>query len=76
MMTYDPKVCFTCKQCKKCFVRDFKLFSEKDKKCSHCDVLWCCAAITPESKLKEECLDTIATFYDKSIDPSQSFFSL
>jgi hypothetical protein len=76
LMTYDPKVRFTCKVCKKCFVRDFKLFSEKDRFCSQCNVVWCCAAVTPESKLKEECLSTIDTFFDKSIDPKQSYFSL
>ena len=75
-MTYKPKIRFTCKQCKKCFVRDFKLFSEKDKKCGHCNTVWCQPAVTPESRLKEECLAIADGFFEKSVDPKQGFYTL
>ena len=38
IMEYSTNVRFTCKCCKKCFIRDFSLFSEKDKYCGQCNV--------------------------------------
>ena len=74
-MGYDVKVRFVCKQCKKCFIRDFALFSEADKCCGQCGVLWCMPAVTPESAAREEAVQTLKGFYEKAIDSNQTFFN-
>ena len=43
---HGQHVKFTCKTCRKCFERDFKLFSDDDKFCDHCKSPWVMPGIT------------------------------
>ncbi len=72
---FEPELRFTCKSCKKCFVRDFKLFSERDKKCDFCKKLWCLPAITPESKLFEECSYTFDELLKQLLNQDHDYFN-
>ena len=76
LMGYEPKVKFACKVCKKCFTRDFALFSEKDKYCSHCDTKWCMPAITPESKLEGETCASMDAMFTKCLSSNSQFYEL
>lgn len=44
---HSTRLRFTCKNCRKCFDRDFSLFPLNDKKCDFCGNLWSLPAITP-----------------------------
>jgi uncharacterized CHY-type Zn-finger protein len=40
-MAFSKIIRMTCKSCTRCFDRDLTLFTEGDKCCSNCGVLWC-----------------------------------
>ena len=65
---------FTCKNCRKRFDRDFRMFSEKDKFCNFCNVQWCLPAVTPESKHYFECKDILREHLTKVLDPKSTFW--
>lgn len=71
---YATEIRFCCKQCKTCFLRKFKFFSEADKKCSVCDVLWVMPAVTPESKLINESMDLLQGYMDEIVDSDNEYF--
>ena len=65
---------FMCKVCKKCFDRDFQLFSEKDKTCNYCGVCWCLPGVTPESKAYFVSRDILSNFLTEILDPAHPAF--
>ena len=71
---FEPTLRFTCKGCRKCFVRDFKLFSERDKACDFCKAVWCKPAETPESKLYNESNFTFDEFLKGLVDVNNSLY--
>jgi len=72
---FKPVLKFTCKSCKKSFSRDFKLFTEMDKRCNFCDVVWVLPGITPESKIYEESLAAIDASLAAQVDPANPYFN-
>ena len=50
------------------------MFSEGDKKCSVCGVLWVLPAVTPESKLIQESMDLIKSYMDEIVDSNNDYF--
>jgi len=62
---------YTCKQCKKCFSRDFRLFSEADKHCNFCNNKWVLPGITPESKIYDESMAVIDASLAQVVDATQ-----
>eukprot|EP01035_Chromulina_nebulosa_P018970 gene18970-24781_t len=65
---------FVCKSCRKCFDRDFTIFPDSDMKCDFCHNLWCLPAITPESKIYEECNFMLDQYFQAMLDETNEFF--
>ncbi len=65
----------TCKTCRKCFNRDFTLFSEMDKFCSYCKEQWVLPGITPESKVIEEISYILENNFYDILNPQQEFYT-
>ena len=65
---YCTRMRFTCKECHKCFNRNFQLFSEKDKYCDFCNTQYVMPGITPESKIVEETTHILDACFDEIID--------
>ena len=75
LFQHSSKIKFMCKNCKKCFFRDFKLFSASDKLCNYCRICWVIPAETPESKIVQETTIVLDSFLEEVLDPSQQFFN-
>lgn len=70
----NMKMC--CKACKKVFMIDFLLFSDKDKSCSSCGNRWVIPGHTPERKVYEESLAYLDACLTAHIDPTNNpYFS-
>ena len=54
--------------------RKFKFFSEADKQCSVCKVLWVMPAVTPESKLINESMDLLQGYMEEIVDSNNEYF--
>jgi hypothetical protein len=65
---------FTCKNCKKCFNRNFELFSTADKKCDFCQTEFVMQGITPESKIVEETKVIFDASFDLILDTQNPWF--
>ena len=72
---FCKRVKLTCKVCRKRFDRDFEMFSEKDRFCNFCDVQWCKAGETPESKIYVECKALLGTALVDLLKPEQPYFA-
>mmetsp|Transcript_5479 Transcript_5479/g.5645 ORF Transcript_5479/g.5645 Transcript_5479/m.5645 type:complete len:132 (-) Transcript_5479:181-576(-) len=73
-LQHSSKLRFCCKNCKTCFIREFSLFSEKDKLCNNCKVCWVIPGITPESRVLEETSVILQHFADDVLRADQPFF--
>lgn len=67
---------FTCKECRRCFPRDFGIFSESDKLCDHCKARWVVTGVTPESKIFEEANIVLDSFMADILNADQKIFSI
>ena len=71
---FSSELRFCCKQCRTCFSRKFKFFSEADKQCSVCGVLWVMPAVTPESKLIHESMELLQSYMEEIVDSNNEYF--
>jgi uncharacterized CHY-type Zn-finger protein len=65
---------FMCKGCRKCFDRDFQLFSSADRNCNSCGTCWLMPGVTPESKAYHESLEIIDSFLTGILEPTNDVF--
>lgn len=72
----DKKFVLTCKSCKKVFSRDLNFFTDKDKLCEACGVVWCLPGVTPERKVYDASLTILDEYLSELLDPSKPHFDL
>ncbi len=65
---------FTCKNCRACFDRNFKHFSERDKSCSLCGARWVIPAITHESNLFRDSNILLQAAISEITSPTNPYF--
>ena len=72
---FSERMRFTCKKCRKCFNRNFALFSEKDKFCDFCNEKFIITGETPESKIVDETKYILDACFDEIIDNNNPWFA-
>lgn len=75
LFKFSRNLRLTCGGCKGCFCRDFQIFSEKDKRCDHCSVIWCLPGVTPESVAFGNCISILDVALADILDPQHVIFS-